>query len=56
MAAAWAASWGRRGASERRSMIARRNRWLAGVILALMQREYASADCLQVALLTERSI
>jgi hypothetical protein len=37
--AAWAASWGRRGASERRSMIARPRRWLAGVILESMQRE-----------------
>jgi hypothetical protein len=56
MAAAWAASWSRRGASERRSMIARRTRWLAGVILASMQREYPSAGCFQVAPLTARSI
>jgi hypothetical protein len=47
---------GRRGVSERRSMIARRRRWLVGVILAPMQREYASADCLQVAPLTARPI
>ena len=56
MAAAWAASWGRRGASERRSMIARRRRWPAGVTLASMQREYASADRLEAAPLTARSI
>ena len=56
MAVAWAARWSRRGASERRSMIVWRSRWLAGVILESMQREYASADCSQVAPLTARSI